>query len=525
MRFYKLIDYPVGFHIDEASIAYNAYSLLLTGKDDNGNFLPLYIDIFGDFRLAGYHYLAVIPVILWGVTEFSARFSGALFGSLTIISFYFLGTTLFKERKRAIIASLLLAVAPWSIVFSRATSEGLVSLFFIITGFAFVFNGIRTSKTKDFVLSFVFLFLSFLFYHTTRIFTPLLLGTILIYLCSFSIKNIRQNKKLFVLFVLLSFVSFVLVFFIKGGTGRFSQVNVFGSFETQFQLNKQIQEDTIASSPFYISRFFHNKLTNVLYMFTNNYLDYFSFNYLFTKGGLPLWYSIPRVGLLHIIELPFMLYGIFVLIKSKEKYYKFPILWLLIAPIVPAITIDDIPNTQRSLVMFPALQLVSAFGFAEAIKIRWKSLLYIVSGLLLFLNTTYFLNQYFFNAKTSKPWYRNNGFRDMMSVVKRNYDLYDKIIMTKTHGGTYPHVLFYMKYDPKKYQEEGSQKAKDYGGFGKFIFHPHNCPTTQLDEKIIKDRRILFIEDGECFETNVSTERRIIFINREDGTKAFRIVY
>src|SRR5260370_41649237 len=87
-RFVNLSSYPSGFHIDEASLGYNGYSLLLTGKDDNGNFLPLYIDMFGDNRPSGYHYLTIIPILFFGLNVFATRFPGALFGSLTIFAIY-----------------------------------------------------------------------------------------------------------------------------------------------------------------------------------------------------------------------------------------------------------------------------------------------------------------------------------------------------------------------------------------------------------------------------------------------------
>ncbi|MCL4360317.1 hypothetical protein M1555_03640 [Patescibacteria group bacterium] len=53
VRFFNLAGMPVGLHGDEVSIGYNAYSLLKTGRDQNGNFLPLAIDQFGDWRPAG----------------------------------------------------------------------------------------------------------------------------------------------------------------------------------------------------------------------------------------------------------------------------------------------------------------------------------------------------------------------------------------------------------------------------------------------------------------------------------------
>ena len=74
IRVYRLSSIPLGFHIDEASLGYNGYSLLLTGKDENNQKLPLYIDMFGDNRPSGYHYLTEIPIKFLGLNEFSQDF-------------------------------------------------------------------------------------------------------------------------------------------------------------------------------------------------------------------------------------------------------------------------------------------------------------------------------------------------------------------------------------------------------------------------------------------------------------------
>ena len=46
LRFYRLGDVPFGFHRDEAFLGYNAYSILQTGADMSGNFLPLHLKSF-----------------------------------------------------------------------------------------------------------------------------------------------------------------------------------------------------------------------------------------------------------------------------------------------------------------------------------------------------------------------------------------------------------------------------------------------------------------------------------------------
>jgi len=241
---------------------------------------------------------------------------------------------------------------------------------------------------------------------------------------------------------------------------------------------------------------------------------------------LPIWYSIPRAGLLYIAELPFILVGIYNLVKKKNIYYKIPLVWFLIAPIVPALTMDDMPNINRNIVMFPMLEIVAGFGFLSIIgNINKKKQAIALVALLLLFNSFYFLHQYFYNAKTHNPWYRNNGFSKMMSEVKKNYDKYDLVAISKYQGGIYPLVLFYMQYDPKKYQEEGSPKNKDYGGFGKFFFVPQDCPSLQAINKIPIDKRALYIDKGDCPREESSNAKRNRYIYREDGTKAFHIVY
>ena len=527
LRIYKLSEFSVGFHIDEASLGYNGYSLLLTGKDDNGNRWPLYIDMFGDNRPSGYHYLTIIPIKLFGLSEFSTRFPGALIGSITIFPIFLFVTVIFQNKKLGLISASLVAISPWHFVLSRASSEAIVTLFFIIMGFSLFFYSLQKQKKLYLFIGSLSMIASFFFYHAPRVFVP---GLLLLFILMFFsiIKKSSKNYKIALCFsfMLVSVVALFLVFGIGGGTGRYSQINIFSSFETDFFQKQQVQEDAIAGSSNIQSRFFHNMLTNTALVFISNYFDYFGVNFLFTTGGLPIWYSIPRMGLLYILELPFILVGIYYLIKEKNIYSKIPLVWLLTAPIVPAITMDDIPNINRAVVMFPMFELIAGFGFLSFVeKIKYKKQVIIIIALLLLLNNLYFLHQYFYNAKTHKPWYRNNGFSEMMSYVKENYDNYDLIAMSKYQGGIYPLVLFYMQYDPKKYQEEGSPKNKDYGGFGKFFFVPQDCPSLQAINKIPIDKRTLYVDKGDCLWEESPNAKRNRYIYREDGTKAFHIVY
>ena len=86
---YKLSKVPPSLYWDEASLGYNAYSILLTARDEYGKFLPLTnFAAFGDYKPPGYIYAAVPSIAIFGLNEFSVRFPSAFFGVLTVILVY-----------------------------------------------------------------------------------------------------------------------------------------------------------------------------------------------------------------------------------------------------------------------------------------------------------------------------------------------------------------------------------------------------------------------------------------------------
>ena len=62
---------PNGFHADEASIGYDAFSILKTSRDQYGGFLPLFSRSFGDYDEALYRFLTVPFISIFGLNEFA----------------------------------------------------------------------------------------------------------------------------------------------------------------------------------------------------------------------------------------------------------------------------------------------------------------------------------------------------------------------------------------------------------------------------------------------------------------------
>src|SRR3990172_12798734 len=145
LRSYKLNTVPA-FNADEAAIGYNAYSLLLTGKDEHGNNWPLHFQSFNDYKPGLYFYLVLPLVKFFGLNEWSVRIPGAFLGVATIFVLYLLieelkigNSIVIKNLKLGIseIAALLLAISPWHIHFSRGGWEVNVATFLIVLGLWF----------------------------------------------------------------------------------------------------------------------------------------------------------------------------------------------------------------------------------------------------------------------------------------------------------------------------------------------------------------------------------------------------
>src|SRR3990172_10493689 len=84
LRLYKLSVNPVALFGDEFDVGYQAYSVLTTGRDYYGNFMPIHFHSLAEWRTPLYLYSAVPTVAIFGITPLGVRLPAAIFGILSV---------------------------------------------------------------------------------------------------------------------------------------------------------------------------------------------------------------------------------------------------------------------------------------------------------------------------------------------------------------------------------------------------------------------------------------------------------
>ena len=177
---------PPALNWDEASLGYNAFSILKTGHDEWGRFMPLTFEAFGDYKLPVYIYSAVPFVGILGLNEWAVRLPSMLAGVLSVLLIYWIILIESRNQTWAVTSALLLAVSPWATFLSRIALEAnlafclfLIGIFFLILGYK-----LRQIAKKNSVICFIgaalFFGLTLFTYNSARVFIPLFLVTVAI---------------------------------------------------------------------------------------------------------------------------------------------------------------------------------------------------------------------------------------------------------------------------------------------------------------------------------------------------------
>ena len=563
LRIYKLSTIPPHLTPDEAALGYNAYSILKTGRDEYGKFMPMIFKSFGDYKPGLYVYLTTPFVAIFGLNEFAVRLPSALAGVMAVWLIYKIVSYLFPDKNFSLftfhfslgeISALLLTISPWHLHFSRGAWEVNVSLTLTLAGIYFFLRALdtnrlfgssraepeslrMTSKGMNIIWSSICFSLTLVTYQGAKLSTLLVLMVLAIVFRKEVLELIKGSKKYIIAAFILGLVisSPALLSFFREETGRLEIYSVFSYPRKTEDVNRLlIQGNEEVGGLSY--KLYHSEPLNFARVIFGKWFNHFSGRFLFFEGDWPNpRHSVPNHGMLLLVDILLLIVGLVVLIKLKGKAKWFILLWLVLAPL-PAILSRDQVHSVRAYNMVIPLTFVSSLGLMILIKFikRVPGTIirnsYFTILVLAFIGSlVYYFDSYYVHLSkhTSRFWsYGNKQIVETVTPIQGNYD---KVKVQQSFAQPYIYFLFYQKYDPVEYQKQAKLTESQYKGDVGYVerldniyFWPINWPADRQDHgTLVVADPIRIPEEDFSKETNLRLLKEIRYL---DGNLAFKVV-
>jgi len=503
IRVVNLGTLPATFFDDEVLSGYLGRYLWETGTDLYGNPWPLlYFNKFGDYYIILPMYLDGLSTYLFGMTWFATRLPTAIIGALAVVPVAIMAFWTFYSRKIAWLAGLFVAIAPWHIVLSRATTESVLEMTVILTSVVFLIYGWRKRKSKWVVLSLLFALLAYFTYHTARIIMPLLwLGGLVFFWTQ--IKNSRWLKIISIGGLLTLMIVTLVIASTPWGKGRFEQTSIFGEQSGVAARNQELIYG-LGNSSILTARIFHNKLTAFGRAYITQYMSYFSPLFLWTDQG---WsgtrYAVPQAGPL-LLTMGLLLLTLLIPIKKpipKDQKMFWLLLWMLAIAVVPAsLTIIESPSVRRSVLMVAPITILAAYAFYRTWWMRIGRLpITVILTVILLLEIINFGFLYARQSDTFSSFHRSDGLTQLAEFLVKESPTYDEIVVPNRQ--TLPiYYLFSQKdFDPSWGERFGFNFTIDK--MDNVTFLDSDCPTERIDlatSSAYLNKKVIFIAPKHC---------------------------
>ncbi len=471
LRFWRIGEAPISLFGDELDVGYQAYSILKTGKDYYGNFMPLHFHSLAEWRTPVYLYSAVPTVAFFGISPLGVRLPAAIFGVLGVIAFYYLVYEITKDRKHAIAASFLMAISPWQIQYSRAGFEVTQMLFFLLLAVYFFLKSFKVHKSLP--ISSLFFSLIPWVYSTGKFFVPLFVFFIVLNWFD-DFRKIRRKYIYFSLLIIL-FFAIPMILISGGASQRFSYISVFTDPTLESEIGYDRSVDARSGVPPFISRVFHNKVIFWSDMIIRNILTSFSSDFLFVNGDPNLRHSVAGVGQFYKVEFLSLLFGAIAFFGSYKniKAKRMLVIWIGLSVITSSLTRDGGNHATRLFLMLPPFLILSSWGFLTLLyknRIFYKFLFLTLFVLLLTNFISYQHNYWLHYIYDSERWW-HAGLGEAIKSLKGNEAKYEKIIITTYDEPPWVFFAGWYEYPPEKWQSNFPIENKTVlPGFGEVSF-------------------------------------------------------
>jgi len=443
-RFWRLTQIPPSLFSDEVDAGYQAMIFTQNGTDYFAHPNPVHFQSFSDWRTSAYIYSISFLNKININPELAVRLPSAIFGIIGVYLIYLI--------TKSTLASLLMAISPWAIHYSRSGFEVSGMLFTILLGIYLFQKYIHQKTTIYLYLSIIFFCLSPYFYSTAKIFLPLILLLIII-IWRKLLLNLKPVNLIIIGLIFFCMLTPLAVDTLQGKSGfRFSYIGIFTQpHREQITDNLRYQDarvdhpDEIGVKTTLISKIFHNKIQLVIQRFINNYVSSFSTDFLLIRGDENTRHGFGGFGLIYILDIIFISIGLFATFLPKVKN-KLSLLffWILVlSPIPYSLTRDaDSPHATRLILMLPSLIYFSYLGinylFSKYKILKLPILLFYLFSFISFFH--YY--KYHYPQETARQWHY--GMKDSVLAITPYSD--KTIVFSNKYEPFLPFFLFYYPY-------------------------------------------------------------------------------
>lgn len=518
---------------DEASLGYNAYSILKTGKDEYGTTLPIIFKSFGDYKPGLYVYLTAPFVAVLGLNEWSVRLPSAVAGIISVYLIYLITRELFPKRTRLpLVSSFLLAIAPWHIHLSRGAWEVNVSLALTLTGIYFFLRSLK--EAKNILISGLFFGLTLITYQGAKLASAIVLVLLALTFWKETKKLITKSRREVFLGIAVGlFVSLPIIFSLfQGKTGRLMVFSVFSYPRPRDYTQAFLDQgnEKFGSLSYYLH---HSEPLNFKRGILGRWFNHLSDRFLYFEGD---WqnprHSAPHSGMFVLADMILVIAGFIALARINSRKTRFIFLWAGLASL-PAVLSRDQVQAIRSFNMVVPIVLMDAFGllfiwdYLKKNDLVKKALL-VLFGLYYLGSYIYFLDAYFVHLPTNDSVYWEYGYKQIVNTVTPIQDNYEVIKVQQSYAQPYIYFLFYQKYDPARYQGKARLIESSFGDVGQ-VERLDNIHFAPIDWSVNRgESGNLFVADTIRIPPEDSLEGEEFDVIREidylNGIPAFRIV-
>lgn len=332
VHFYKLTEIPLGLHADEASAAYDAFSISTYGVDRALDSYPFYFTNYGDGQNALYIYLMVILFKLFGISRLTIRIVMAAAACVAAGFGFFYAVRRWQDQRAGIVFLYLYAILPIFIMTQRFGLESHLMLAAAMVSIYLSARALEAEKWYFYFLAGCALGAALYTYALAYIVVPVFLVFLFFY--SIRLKKLKLvNVGALALPLICLAIPLILV-----------------------QLVNLLQLPEFQIGPFTVTRLQHYRSDELAISFASviSNMKILLHNTLFYDDLA--YNTLPKYGTMYYLSIPFILLGIGKgiaetgrSIKSRSFHYSVPILawWLSECIMGSSLAGFSIPNTTR----------------------------------------------------------------------------------------------------------------------------------------------------------------------------------